>query len=44
MLTIPNHKKKEAYYEMSHRASNLDGYFGTTETTENGYEIWNMEC
>jgi hypothetical protein len=25
---------------MLHRASDLDGFFGTTKATENGYEIW----
>jgi len=29
---------------MLHRLSDLDGFFGTTEATENGFEIWNMEC
>jgi len=29
---------------MSRRASDLDRYFGATQATENGYEIWNMEC
>jgi len=37
-------RKKTACYEMSHGTSNLDGYFGTTQATETGYEIWNMEC
>jgi hypothetical protein len=26
------------------RASDFDGFFGTTETTENGHEIWHIEC
>jgi hypothetical protein len=26
---------------MLQRASDLDGSFGNTYTTENGYEIWN---
>jgi len=30
---------------MLHGASELDGFFfGTTWETENGFEIWNMEC
>jgi hypothetical protein len=28
---------------MLQTASELDGYFGTTQGTENGYEIWNVE-
>jgi hypothetical protein len=32
------HRKKTACYEMLHRASDLDGFFGTTYTMENGYE------
>jgi len=32
-------KKKKACYEESHMASNFDGFFGTTQATENRYEI-----
>jgi hypothetical protein len=37
-LTTP-HRKKEVCYEMLNRASELDGSFGRTSATENGYEI-----
>jgi hypothetical protein len=33
-----------ACYKISPGASELDGFFGTTQATENGYEIQNMEC
>jgi glycine cleavage system aminomethyltransferase T len=42
-LTTPHHTKL-ACYGMLYRASDLDEFFGTTYTGENGYEIWNMEC
>jgi hypothetical protein len=29
---------------MLYRASYLDRCFGTTQETENGYDIWNAEC
>jgi hypothetical protein len=28
---------------MSHKALELAGFFGMTQTMENRYEIWNME-
>jgi len=43
VLTFPHHKKKKASYEMLHRVSELHGFFGTTQTTKNGCEIWNMK-
>jgi len=42
-LINPHRKKESACYEMSQRITELDGLFGTTKATENGYEIWNME-
>jgi hypothetical protein len=30
---------KTAFYEMLHRASDFEGFFGTTWERENGYEI-----
>jgi len=27
-----------------HRTSDLDGFFGMILETENGHEVWNMEC
>jgi hypothetical protein len=42
-LTTP-HCKKLGCYKMSHRAVELDGFFGMTWAVENEYEIWNMEC
>jgi hypothetical protein len=38
------HLKKKSYYEMLHKVSDMDGFFGTTWAMENGYEVWNMEC
>jgi hypothetical protein len=29
---------------MFNRASDQDGFFGTTSALEKGYEIWNVEC
>jgi hypothetical protein len=29
---------------MLHRASDLDGFYATTQATENGHEIWDLEC
>jgi hypothetical protein len=37
-VTAPHHKKL-ASYEMLPRASDLDGFFGTTKAKESGYEI-----
>jgi len=37
-----SHRKKS--YKILHTPFELDGFFGTTYTTENGYDIWNMEC
>jgi hypothetical protein len=31
------------YYEMLHKFSDFDGFFGTTQAMETRYEIWNME-
>jgi hypothetical protein len=31
------------YYIMP-KAADQDGFFGTTEAPENGYEIWHLEC
>jgi hypothetical protein len=39
-----NRYRKTASYEMLHKASDLDGFFGTTQATENECDIWNMEC
>jgi hypothetical protein len=42
-LTTP-HRKKQICYEMLQKASDLDGFFGsTTQVKEYGHEIWNME-
>jgi hypothetical protein len=30
--------------EVCTRALELDGFSGTTQTPENGYEIWHVEC
>jgi len=35
--------KGPAPYEMLHRAPKLNGSFGTTQSTEDGYEIWDTE-
>jgi hypothetical protein len=36
---ITPYRKKKTCYEMLHRSSELNGLFGTTSLTENGYEI-----
>jgi hypothetical protein len=36
--------QKPTCYEMLHRASDLNVFFGMIWATENGFEIWNMEC
>jgi hypothetical protein len=38
------HRAKPASYKMLHRASDWDGFFGMTGATENGREIWSLEC
>jgi hypothetical protein len=37
-LTTPHHKKKVCY-EILYRTSELDGFIGTTQATENGYDL-----
>jgi len=29
---------------MLRNVSDLEGFFGSTQATKNGYEIWNTEC
>jgi hypothetical protein len=41
-LTTLQHKKS-ACYNMLHRLSDFDGFFGTTQATEKGHEIWKVE-
>jgi len=42
-VTTPCHRTP-ACYKILNRASDLDGFFGTTYGMGNGYEIWNMKC
>jgi hypothetical protein len=43
-VLITPHLKKLLCYESDKEASDLDRFFGTTPTTEKGFEFWNMEC
>ena len=42
-LTIPC-LEKLAYYEFKTKYVDFDSCFGKIQATENGHELWNVEC